>query len=548
MQRKQEIMATKTLKTHKNKAIFRWFLFSLCLCVSVVNLSCSSKPTDLRTLVPAETLVYLETNDLAAALQPIVDAKPFMEVAKSKPDFSALKGVQLAVAVTGFETSEEKLTDEQSVGRVQPRFVAVAETHAWSFQANAFAEQKLGGFVREIYDSEPKLEKSDKNGGKYFKWTATDGRKAFALVDGSVIYFGNDETAIDKCLAVKRGETDSINTTGKVPTPSTETLASGYVSTDGIAQIANIIGLKYASETSEDSGVQSAIAGILPELLRKSITDITWTATKTDEGIEDKYQISMPAEIANVFNETMVANDGIDSRLIAELPENVSTVTLYNLKSPQVAWRSLLLVTQKQADSTIAAGILISFAGGLFEPYGIREPELFLSSVEKKPQGHNILVAKLDAEGERIVTIMNRALDEGPMVKSLMPGLKLHASSATGAILSTQDENLQVIFDRESVRIGSKESLDSCSNYGATDLKSEQFRRLSLTQAPVATIGRDTATSLSLIEMLTHVDYGDTQVVSTYFSETRFTKSGMERKTVSDFGLIGSIIAQLGAE
>ena len=75
----------------------------------------------MRSLVPAETLVYLETNDLAAALQPIVDAKPFMEVAKSKPDFSALKGVQLAVAVTGFETSEEKLTDEHSVGRVQPR-------------------------------------------------------------------------------------------------------------------------------------------------------------------------------------------------------------------------------------------------------------------------------------------------------------------------------------------------------------------------------------------------------------------------------------------
>ncbi|MGB5013127.1 MAG: hypothetical protein WBO68_03780, partial [Pyrinomonadaceae bacterium] len=86
----------------------------------------------MRTLVPAETLVYLETNDLAVALQPIVDAKPFMEVAKSKPDLSALKGVQLAVAVTGFETSEEKLTDEHSVGRVQPRFVAVADTHAWN--------------------------------------------------------------------------------------------------------------------------------------------------------------------------------------------------------------------------------------------------------------------------------------------------------------------------------------------------------------------------------------------------------------------------------
>ena len=54
----------------------------------------------MRTLAPADALVYLEINDLAAALQPIIDSKPFNEVAKSKPDFSALKGVQLAVAIT----------------------------------------------------------------------------------------------------------------------------------------------------------------------------------------------------------------------------------------------------------------------------------------------------------------------------------------------------------------------------------------------------------------------------------------------------------------
>src|SRR5882757_7244485 len=105
-------MAAKRRKIHKKGTTAFWLLFSLCLCVSAVNLSCGSKPTDMRSLAPAETLVYLETNDLAAALQPIVDSKPFNEVAKSKPDFSALKGVQLAVAVTGFETSEEKLTDE----------------------------------------------------------------------------------------------------------------------------------------------------------------------------------------------------------------------------------------------------------------------------------------------------------------------------------------------------------------------------------------------------------------------------------------------------
>src|SRR5689334_6597598 len=71
--------------------------------------SCSTRPTDMRTLMPADSLVYLETNDLAMALQPMVDSKSFTKAAKYKPDLSPLRGVQVAVAVTGFEASEEKV-------------------------------------------------------------------------------------------------------------------------------------------------------------------------------------------------------------------------------------------------------------------------------------------------------------------------------------------------------------------------------------------------------------------------------------------------------
>lgn len=259
----------------------------------------------MRALVPAETLVYLETNDLAAALQPIVDSKPFTEVAKSKPDFSALRGVQLAVAVTGFETSEEKVTDEQSVGRIRPRFVAVADTHAWNYQALAFAEQKLGSFVEDIYDGEPKLEKTERHGGKYFIWTAADGRKAYALVIDSLIYFGNDESAIDKALAVRRGEADSILSTNKIQPADAQTLASGYVSTDGVAQIAALIGVKFANESKEDSELQTAIVDVLPQLIRSSITDVSWTATKSEQGIEDKFAVETPQTRTDKSDEIM---------------------------------------------------------------------------------------------------------------------------------------------------------------------------------------------------------------------------------------------------
>lgn len=334
-------MLTQSFQRKDAKTLRHYCLFaSLHLCVfALVSLStsCSTKPTDMRTLVPADSLVYLETNDLGAALQPIVDSKPFNEAAKYKPDLSPLKGVQLAVAVTGFETSEEKVDDESSIGRVQPHFVAIADTHAWNLQAVKFAEQKLGSFVARVYDSEPTLEKSDKNGGKYFTWTAQDGRKAYALVIDSLVYFGNDETAIEKCLAVRRGEADSIINTGKVIPVDPKILARGYISTDGVGQIANLAALQTATASTEDSDLRSTILAVLPKLIRESITELRWESRPAQEGIEDRFVVSLaPAqpenskevlsELVDSFFEDLEATDAGDvATAIAERNDSNSS-------------------------------------------------------------------------------------------------------------------------------------------------------------------------------------------------------------------------------
>ena len=48
--------------------------------------------------------------------------------------------------------------------------------------------------------------------------------------------------------------------------------------------------------------------------------------------------------------------------------------------------------------------------------------------------------------------------------------------------------------------------------------------------------------------MMSEKRYRDEKKGSSFLTETRFTKAGMERKTVSDFGLIGWIIAQLNED
>ncbi|MBK9527586.1 MAG: hypothetical protein IPO41_04545 [Acidobacteria bacterium] len=522
---------------------------SICVYLWIILFSsCTTKPSDLRTLVPAETLVYLETNDLAAALQPIVDSKPFSSVVTKKPDFSALKGVQVAVAVTGFETSEVAVTDEQSVGKVQPRFVAVADTHAWNYQAVAFAEKKLGSFVTEIYDSEPKLEKLDAKGGKYFTWTSQDGRKAFALVIDSLIYFGNDESAIDKALSVRGGQADSIAKTGKLPQHVPGNLASGYVSTDGVAQIAALAGLHFASQASDEEEVQSAVAGILPQLIRGTVTDVSWSTSQTSEGIEDKWSVRMPADVADVFAETMSPADDFDTGLLDYVPENATSVTAYNFKNPQVAWRSVVLTSQKKVDPLIGR-VLGELSGLLFEPYGIRDSEEFLSSI-----GPGIVTARRDEQDEKsvIITTLKEkggypgGFDTGRLTPAI--GLSPNGDQFYGTNPKDDEPFSFGVLTNGKLLIGNSLynlTLPDRPKHSATDRLS---RSLKANRSPLNTFGLDNDAGLRLISLLAREGHGDTQVVSTYLTETRFTKTGMERRTVSDLGFIGWMMAELAAE
>jgi len=76
---------------------------------------------------------------------------------------------------------------------------------------------------------------------------------------------------------------------------------------------------------------------------------------------------------------------------------------------------------------------------------------------------------------------------------------------------------------------------------GRHDMPAFKYRDL----GSVATVGRDRATADSVAELMSNDTITGTSATSTFLTETRFTRSGMERKTTSDFGFIGWIIAQL---
>ncbi|MBS1795239.1 MAG: hypothetical protein JSS81_15385 [Acidobacteria bacterium] len=512
--------------------------------------ACGSKPTDLRTLVPADTLVYLETPDLGQALTTLTDARAFRDAAKQQPDFSALKGVQTAVAVTGFEASENQVTAENSILNFKPRFVAVADTHTWNRYALRFAENQLGEFVNETYGGEVTLDEADKNGGRSFVWTAKDGRRAFAFVTGSRVFFSNDEAALERTLAVARGEADSLVKNDSLARlrdgAAKNALAFGYVAPDGVAQLANLAGVSAALDATDDEQGRSFIARVLPQVLRNSVKEATWTATATEQGIEDRYAVTLSPETTAVVKETLVPA-AAPANSAEYLPADVYSATRYNLQNPQIAWRSLLLVAGKNAAGPNTAAdplsgkIILAFSDSLLEPYGIRDAEGFLSAVEPE-----IWTANADAEGDKTVAVFG--VKDAEKLKQSISGMNFKApAEKRGAadVWKNADGTIAAAFVGNRLILGETETVAKCLDApagGQTLAKSAAAQKFSESGAVAVTYGKDSTEKT--VDALGEKKSENLQMLTAYTTETRFNASGLERRTVSPFGLLGRLVEQ----
>ncbi len=535
----------KDAKTQRREEDLLKNFAPLHLCVFALILfftSCSSPPTDLRSLAPAESLVYLETNDLGKTLETLTESKAFQQLAKRKPDFSALKNIQVAVAVTGFESSENQVTAENSVLNFKPRFVAIADTHSWNWQALSFTESKIGQFAADILNSEVTLKKTEKSGGTFFVWSAENVPKLYAFVQNGKIYFGNDESAIEKCLAVSRGESDSFAKTGKTFERNAETLAFGYVSSEGIAQISNVAGVSTAIETTENEEGRGFIAGVLSQILKNSVKEVFWTATKTTQGIEDKFSVALKTETSSILSQTLVTTQNTQAVSAEFVPEKVFSVTRYNLQNPLIAWRSLLLAASKNTDE-LNAKILVQNSNALLTSYGISDAETFLSAVDSE-----ILTVNFDAEGEKSIVIVQ--IKDAENLKKSIIGINFKKPSdkiQNAEIWHSEDRLTAAIFYENRLILGEAEGVVTSLQmklHGQNFTINPSFKSFSESKAVAVTSGSETNSSEKIVDFLTDLKDENARITTHFFTETRFNEKGFERKTVSDFGLIGDIIGR----
>lgn len=525
---------------------FKHFAFYLVALLGILTVSCGSPPTNIRTVIPADAMLYIETQDLGKALTASTDNEAFRSASKTRPDLSALNGIKLGLAVTGFETKEETEGEGSSVLNFQPRFVAVAETNAWNYQAIKFAENKLGEFINEVYGGGVELERAPKHDGDYFVWTSDDGRKAYGYVTGSLIFFGNDEGAIEKCIAIRKGEGESIAKNADLP--SGDFLATGIMSKDGIGQFANIAGIQLAIGAGEEEEVRAFIARVLPEIVRNSVEQVTWTASRSELGVEDRLTLKGNADIQLALsNGLAISGTRGPERLDRAMPISAASFARYDLKDPQLAWRSVLLSAQRQTDPTSGA-IISAFSNSLFEPYGVDDAEALLANVNSK-----IYTVAFDDSGDKSVAIMEtKNIDS--VKKALAQEFEIGKPPeqfGSGQSWVAKDDSLRAIFVDGLLIVGNDESVQAVykSIFEPNgDFGKHRFYVPFVTSDAVSvSVSHDNDVAKRMADA-----FGETNeqsdAPSSSLSETRIGKDVISRRTVSDFGLIGIIVSQFAKE
>lgn len=458
---------------------------------------------DMSSYVPADSVVYVEANDLSEILSALgatdawrslappagisVDVRKAVWLSRlakwtgiGPAEAVVLSRAQIAVTVLGVEAFE----DSVATLKIAPRFALVAETHCGTNRATAAAEKIIGEFARRTFAS-PRVERRVSGDTSFVTYTAPHDarRKMIAAVSGSVIIVGNDEAAVEACLSVNRGERQNLSEDARLQQTrkqfaSPDSLAFGFVPQGGAQRLLEVAVLPYASQISSNQNIQSLAAGLVPQLGSKLVSVGAWSTRLSGGKIEDRFYIGLPDGLTSRVQTAFAPAEKYSWGVGRLLPADTYQVTQYNYRDPEVAWRGFQSAIASQLDPLSAPFVGVVLDGAL-KPYGIEKPREFLRAV-----GPEITTARLDGDGDSTVLIV-AARDARVLREQLRRRFgTLERTKKIGAaemIISQRPDQGVASFVSDYLITGSEESVRRClmaHAAGDTLAAKEDFRRI----------------------------------------------------------------------
>lgn len=544
---------------------------------------------DMSAYVPAETIIYLESNSLPeivsgmtstdawqalappAGLSPNIGRIGWLSRVSSWSGIGSAEAVvfsraQVAVAVLGFEVTEESST----VRDIKPRIALVAETHTSASRVQAAVMKLIGNYARRKYGA-PVIQKQEGDDTTLIIWTTPDGkRKIVAAILESVAIIGNDEETVRLCLAVRQGTHASLANDEQLAgmrarMSGDDALAFGYVSPAGAGRLLEMAIVAYSGQMASDPKAQSAAAILIPQLAGRILGSVAWSSRVIEGALVDSYQLNLQNELASRLHQSLATSDERNLRAGEFLPADTHQLTIYNNRDPEAAWRGLNAVISSQLEITIAP-LVGRFLSDSLEPFGIESPQEFF-----RVAGPEIATARLGSEGSALVLlapVRDRAALETLVRKRLGAGAKSKRIGEAEMLVAADEENGAASFVGDYLIIGGAEEVRRClqARVASQTLNSiNAFQQASRSAnssdgANVITYTNDYDSARRFISFISRQNGARNSAPNAAAlqrslstlpyarSETRLVEGGFEKNTRSSFGQFGALIVQLATD
>jgi hypothetical protein len=374
--------------------------------------------TDLSRYAPADSLAYLEVNDLAALTNGIEQtqawqalAPPIGAPAKLSPnrfwttlarwtgigyiDAILFARTQVAVVFSGAEGNQTG-----STLTIKPLTTFIIETHTSQRRMKPAVERHLEELARRVYKDPVFVRKRIQN-TEFEEWTSPDGTHqiVFAFIETAAIV-GNDETSVMHSMQARMGSIGSLSqiaefTAAHDRTQTPTAAVFGFISQPGIKSFLQAYAL-YRSGSSPDA---AAGARIFADTFGGLVKHVGWSASFRDQFVEDRCSIALVDGAADKIRTSIQPERGPDFSNLPFIPPDAYSFSLYRLHDAAGFWSDFNAAVSAHTDvlGSIAARPMLK---SVLKSYGIDDPDLFaravgtrLQTVRFEENGAAVLVA-----------------------------------------------------------------------------------------------------------------------------------------------------------
>lgn len=537
---------------------------------------------DMASYAPADALVYLECNSLPDIADAVSNTDAWKALSPGLESSGVrwpgrwlrhlaywtglgptraviLSRAQVAVVMIDLGAKEEGQTLT-----FKPEAAILIETHTSESRVRPAFEETIGQFAERVY-RQPTLRKQDLAGAEMLVWSApSSDRQIAATFDGTLVIIGNSERAVKVCLEVHRAQRPSLLNDQELQrfrqqSAYSEVLTFGFVSSANAGRLLSIGLPILLGRGAGDLRFERTISSTAPKLS----AGIGWSSHPSGGGIEDRYLFSLQPSVASRLQSSFRATTK-QNQIIKLLPDELYASTFYKLENPIAAWKGFESAVSAQLD-TLSAMLFTSILKSALTPYGIKDPEMFLSNVDS-----DLATLRLTQASERSVLIA-KVRNEAPLRELLLsPSRREVKRSFVGEIevIEIPSETIAVSFVEGHILIGPPEDVrtfvqsaignQGVGNGGSFD-EEKHLQPLS-NSACIVTYTKDTERILTFARTIARAS-GSSATLSNSTdlrrkieqlpyatTETTVTDQGFERRTRSALGQFSSLVPLLFPE